>query len=61
MHTVRYTKHFVTGNLAGLDVRCEVSYPDAETALKMLEWAERCTPENPGKDCVTNARFWISF
>jgi hypothetical protein len=59
MHTVRYTKHFLTGNLANMEVRCEVSYPNAETALRMLNFLNECTPEEPGIDCVTNARFYV--
>jgi hypothetical protein len=61
MHTVHYTKHFLSGNLKGLEVNCQVSYPDAESALGMLDYLDRCTPDHPGSDCCTGAQYFVSY
>lgn len=61
MHTVHYTKHLMEGNLAGFAVPCEFREPDAEHALRALERLARFTPDNPGRDCVTNNRFYVTF
>jgi hypothetical protein len=61
MHTIHYTKHFLTGNLAGLAVPCELSCLNAELAQITLESLARLTVETPGSDCVTEAKFWVSF
>lgn len=61
MHIVRYTKHFLTGNLTGLAVPCEFRVPDAEHAQLALESLATLTEAQPGKDCVTNNKFWVSF
>lgn len=61
MHTTTYYKHFTTGNLAGLTVPCKVSHVDAEHALRFLEALARHTTIQQGRDCVTGARYWVSF
>jgi hypothetical protein len=61
MHTVHYTKHFLSGNLAGLTVPCTLRVPDSAHAQLTLERLARYTVSEPGRDCVTNARFWVSF
>jgi hypothetical protein len=61
MHTIHYTKHFLTGNLAGFAVPCEFRVPDADHAQLALESLATLTQEHPGKDCVTNNQFWVSF
>jgi hypothetical protein len=61
MHTVKYTKHMLTGNLAGFDIPVEFRVPDADHALLALASLATLTKEHPGKDCVTNAKFWVSF
>jgi hypothetical protein len=51
----------LTGNLAGFDIPVEFRVPDADHALLALESLATLTKDNPGKDCVTNAKFWVSF
>jgi len=61
MHRVNYTKRFLTGNLAGFEVQCSVTEPDAEHALKFIERLADCSYETPGIDCVTGAQFVVLY
>jgi hypothetical protein len=60
MHTVHYTKHFLTGNLTGFDVKCSISYPNATLALAILDILATHTPDHPGRDCVTGAQYYVT-
>ncbi len=59
MIKVTYTKHFLTGTLKGLDVKCGYTVANPQSAIDAQKWLNSYTPENPGSDCLTGARFWV--
>lgn len=61
MHTVHYTKHFISGNLSGMAVKCQLRVPDAAAALRLLGQLAKATELVPMTDCGTGARYWVSY
>lgn len=58
MKRLTYSKQFLTGNLAGLSVRCSFDVPAEDAHARSLELARmaRC---NPGRDAVTGDQFFV--
>jgi len=56
---ITYTKHFLSGLLAGLSVPASFPVPEsqADVTVQMLS---RLTPEHPGNEAVTRFRFAVS-
>jgi hypothetical protein len=59
MYRIEYSKHFITGLLAGLSVRCGFNVPDAEHAVESELQLARFTRANPGADAITGSQFWV--
>lgn len=61
MKTVVYSKHMLSGVLAGLTIsEVKIQYPNlivAENASKALAGFTR---QRPGRDCVTKSKFFVS-
>jgi hypothetical protein len=55
---ITYSKEFLSGNLEGLRVRCELKTTDDACAAHMNA-LNKITPMSPGSDVITGARFWV--
>jgi hypothetical protein len=61
MIVISYTKHMLTGNLAGMALTKQgFSVPDKETADVCVASIERQTRDYPGTEVVTGNKFWVS-
>jgi len=58
MVRLSYSKHFLTGTLAGLSVRCGFNVPASEAHKRSLE-LQAVNVLHPGKDCITKAEYYI--
>ena len=59
MHQITYCKNFISGTLAGLQVRCSF-HVDKTLCAETQAQLNDATPENPNSDVMTGAQWWAS-
>jgi hypothetical protein len=57
-YRIDYVKHFLTGNLAGLDVNCHFTCPSDCVAGYKVKLTGN-SPEYPSHDAVTGDAYWV--
>lgn len=59
MHTISYTKHFISGALKGLSVPCTL-HVDKRVCAVVQAHLNGFTEEFPGADALTGSQWWAS-
>jgi hypothetical protein len=58
LYRVEYVKHFLSGPLAGLDVKCSLTCP-ADMVAGYTVVLKGNSPEYPSRDAITGNTYWV--